>query len=106
MKDLKCSLKECKYNQGFCCVAKDIEVDETAKCVTYTVDARKVADRMFEIGTEVAKPNYSVDTAIGCDAMSCLFNKGHSCIANGITVLGNTDSGANLADCATYTPKD
>lgn len=106
MKDLKCSLKDCKFNQGFSCIAKDINVTDGAECSSYIVSKEKVANRMFEIGSEVGAPDYTVDTLIECRADNCLFNKNSKCVANGITVLGNTDDGKNCADCATFTPRD
>lgn len=106
MKDLKCSLKECRHNQGFSCVAKAIRVDDCAQCGSFEVSTKKLADSMFEIGDIGSKPDYDVDTAIACDTTNCLFNRSCSCCANGITVLGNTETGCKRADCATFTPKD
>lgn len=106
MKDLKCSLKDCRYNQGFSCIARDINISDEAECTDYKVSEKKVADRMFEIGSEMGKPDFSVDTGIVCKADNCLFNRGNHCTANGITVLGNNDDYTEKADCATFTPRD
>ena len=105
MKDLKCALKDCRYNQGFSCVAESITVDDCAQCTSYEQSPKKLADRMFEIG-DLAKPDYDVDTLISCKTHCCLFNREGGCNANGITVLGNTVTGTPCADCATFTPKD
>lgn len=107
MKDLKCALKECKFNKGFSCVAEQISVDGSAHCISYEVSQEKLSDKMFEIGSDSCKPNYSVDTHIGCTANECLFNKSEKCHANGITVLGDSDfdTKQKCADCATFTKK-
>lgn len=106
MKDLKCSLKECTYNQGFCCIANQISVDNTAHCDSFQLSQKKLADKIFEIGAESCKPNYNVDTKVSCTA-ACLFNSRDICTANGITVLGDSDFATRdlSADCATFTPK-
>jgi hypothetical protein len=86
MKDLKCGLKNCKYNKGYCCCAKAIAVDNHTECVTYELDNTK-RKTMFEAGTDFIPANYNVDTKISCSA-KCLFNRDNECIANGITVIG------------------
>lgn len=97
MKDLKCGLKGCKYNQGYCCCAKEINVDRHTDCLTYTPDENK-RKGMFESGSDFAKANYSVDTGVTCSA-NCIFNRDNRCIANGITVMGKD---RNQAECLTY----
>ena len=97
MKDLKCGLKNCKYNKGYCCCAKEISVDRHTDCVTYTDDPTK-RKSLFEAGTDFIPANYDVDTKITCSAQ-CLFNKNNVCIANGITVMGD---GKNEASCLTF----
>ncbi|MDR3022230.1 MAG: DUF1540 domain-containing protein [Clostridiales bacterium] len=85
MKDLKCGLRDCRYNKGYCCVAKKIGVDQFTDCVTYTPSEEK-RKSLFEAAEDFVPANYSVDTAIDCTA-HCLFNKNNKCIANGITVM-------------------
>ncbi len=97
MKDLKCGQKNCKYNKGYCCCAKDISVDCHTDCVTYDPDPNK-RKSMFEAGTDFIKSNYSVDTKVACSA-KCIFNKDNTCIAGGITVMGD---GKNEATCLTF----
>lgn len=92
MKDLKCGLKDCKYNKGYCCTAKKIGVDNNSDCVSYTPSEQK-RQALFESAEDFAPANYSVDTSIECTAQ-CLFNKNNKCIANGITVMVGTDGKA------------
>ena len=54
MKDLKCGLKSCKYNKGYCCCAKDINVSADTDCLTYTFDENK-AKTQFEAWDKAAK---------------------------------------------------
>lgn len=97
MRDLKCALKICTYNKGYCCCAKDISVDSAAFCRSYTIDEDKTNDVLFEIGLDETKPNYSVDTKVACTA-PCIFQKGERCVAVGITVLAKD----KLAECASF----
>ena len=97
MKDLKCGLTECKYNNAYSCCARQIEVTGQADCKTFekTDDKRK---ELFEAGEDFDKRNFSVDTQVSCKA-DCLFNKESICCASGITVLGDLQYDAV---CATY----
>lgn len=97
MKDLKCGLKNCKYNKGYCCCAKEIAVDNLTECATYQPDNTK-RKSMFEAGTDFIPANYNVDTKVSCSA-KCLFNKDNVCVANGITVMGDSDKEAT---CLTF----
>ncbi len=97
MKDLKCGLKDCKYNKGYSCCAKNINVSSYTDCLTYSPDAKKRASA-FEAAEDFAPANYTVDTNITCNA-KCVFNKDTRCTANGITVMSQ-ESGE--AACLTY----
>lgn len=100
MKDLKCGLKGCKYNKGYCCCSKEINVDCNTDCTTYAPDENK-RKSLFEAGDEFARADYSVDTTVSCGA-DCVFNKDGRCVANGITVMGEGDSEAT---CLTFIKK-
>jgi len=98
MKDLKCGLKDCMYNEGYCCQAKAIEVDKFTDCLTYTKDANK-RKNLTEAGRDVHKSvKYDVDTKVTCHA-DCMFNRESKCISNGITVMGQAE---NQANCLTF----
>ena len=96
MKDLKCGLKDCVHNSGYCCRAKSIEVDRYTDCLTYEQDQNK-RKNLTEAGKDV-KARYDVDTAVTCHA-HCVFNRASKCIANGITVM---NSGDKDAQCLTF----
>lgn len=55
---------------------------------------------MFEAGSDFVKADYSVDTAVNCNA-DCIFQKDNKCIASGITVMGDN----NCANCLTFIKK-
>lgn len=97
MKDLKCGMKNCRYNKGYCCCAKQIEVTAGTDCSTYTPDETK-SRSLFEAGSDFVKSDYSVDTNVRCNA-KCIFNRDGVCIANGITVMGQGDT---EAACLTF----
>ena len=97
MKDLKCGLRECVHNRAYCCVAKQIKVNQKTDCITYQPsEEKRRAD--FEAGEDFAVRDYSVDTFVKCDA-DCVFNKSKVCYANGITVMGDK---ASDALCVTF----
>lgn len=100
MKDLKCGLTDCRHNKGYSCVSREICVDHDTDCKTFSKNP-KPRDVMFEAAGEFTKPNYSVDTRVSCSA-DCVFNKSDICVANGITVMSDRDSGAS---CLTFMKK-
>ena len=100
MKDIKCGLKTCKFNQGYGCTAKQISVDKNADCTTYDQDLDK-KNSNFEAGSDFVKANFSVNTKVGCQA-DCVFNKEGKCSANGITVMSEENSDAG---CLTFLKK-
>ena len=97
MKDLKCGLTACKHNEGYCCCAKEIEVDKGTDCTPSCPDENKHVS-MFEAAGDFAKADYSVDTRVSCEA-DCVFNKSGKCVSNGITVM---NEGSQNAVCLTY----
>ena len=96
MKDLKCALKNCKYNKSFCCCADEITVTRTALCASYTPEPDKNGN-LFEAGIDETKPTFKIDTEVNCTA-PCLFSKHKKCVAVGITVLNERQN----AECVTY----
>lgn len=98
MYDLKCGQKDCRYNHGYCCCAKDIAVSQGTRCTTYEKGEKDVKT---EAAAEFSKPDNSVDTAVACNA-PCLFNHSTKCIANGITV---STSENGCAECLTFIKK-
>ncbi len=99
MYDLKCGQKDCRYNHGYCCCARDIAVSQGTLCTTYEKSEAK--SQNTEASAEFSKPDNSVDTCVICNA-PCLFNHSTRCIANGITV-STADGGA--AECLTFIKK-
>lgn len=95
MKDLKCGLTQCKFNKGYCCCAKSIDVDKFADCLSYTPITGKNA---IEAAGDFKKANYNVDTSVACTA-DCIFNKDNVCKANGITVMSED---GKPAGCLTF----
>lgn len=79
MKDLKCGLKECKYNKGYSCCSKSINVSAGTDCTTYSPDETKRRVQ-FEAASDFIPANYSVDTAVGC-AARCIYNLDGTCRA-------------------------
>ncbi len=92
MKDLKCGLKECKYNKGYSCCSKSIHVSAGTDCTTYSPDETKRRVQ-FEAASDFIPANYSVDTAVGC-AARCIYNLDGTCRAGGITVMSRGNGGA------------
>ena len=97
MKDIKCGLKDCRFNKGYCCCAKSIDVSTRTDCLTYSPDEKK-RNSLFEAAADFIPANYSVDTAVTCNA-KCIFNTDNSCVSTGITVMGE---GNGEVVCLTY----
>ena len=97
MKDLKCGLRECRYNKGYCCCSKSITVSGMTDCTTFAPDESKRRIE-FEAANDFIPANYNVDTLVKCDA-NCIYNTGGSCSATGITVMGNVPDSAK---CLTF----
>lgn len=100
MKDLKCGLKDCKFNRGYSCCSKAISVTGGTDCATYSPDPVKSGEK-FEASGEFVKPDYTVDTAVSCNA-DCVFNREGKCVSVGITVMGEGDKDAC---CLTFVKK-
>ncbi len=97
MKDLKCGLKECRYNKGYCCCSKSINVSNHTDCTTYSPDETKRRTE-FEAASDFIPANYSVDTAVSCSA-KCIYNDNGKCGAAGITVMSRDPGDAS---CLTF----
>ena len=97
MKDIKCGLKDCRFNKGYSCCADCITIQGDTDCRSYEPLADKRGS-LFEAGDDFIPTNYSVDTRVNCDA-DCVFNKNHICVSNGITVMSEEDK---AAVCLTY----
>ena len=100
--DIKCNKTICKFNNCYCCEAKEIHVAQNAECKTFNKDKHKknlqdVSRDMFEAAPEIAPFRHSKNIDIVCNAQ-CLFNVNGVCNANGITVL----EGKNIGRCGTF----
>ncbi|MCL2861435.1 MAG: DUF1540 domain-containing protein [Firmicutes bacterium] len=100
MKDLKCGKKECRFNKGYCCTAKDISITNDTYCSSYDPVEEK-RKSLFEVAHEFAKANYTVDTHVKCTA-DCIFEHEKCCTANGITVMSEDE---RTPQCLTYVKK-
>ena len=105
--DLKCKKLDCKYNNKFACMAKDIQVSDTLECKTYEksdmVDEDQQQDVPKTMFTKVPKYHpyrHSMSIDISCNA-KCLFNNCHKCVANGISVA----DADKCAKCYTFAKK-
>ena len=97
MVDLKCKCGKCEFNDHCNCYARHIIVTRTSKCGTFTpsIDQSKT-----EFSDEIAQPLVRPSVEVLCQA-KCLFNKQGKCLANGISVMADSNS----AECGTYLPK-
>ena len=98
MKDLKCSKSTCRFNDAYCCCAKQITIGDATDCSSFTQREHNPKNT-FEMAEDFEKRNYTVDTTVNCEAQECLFNEDKKCVSNGITVLSEV---GHEAVCATY----
>lgn len=87
--DLKCRKTDCKYNDHFSCIAKNIAVSSEIKCDSYEKDiSKKVRDTsrcMFDEAPSYAPHRAKKHMRVACGA-KCLFNEQGTCSANGLTI--------------------
>jgi len=100
MKELRCGRRDCGYNKAYECRADKIMVDAAADCKTYAPNEGKVKNDniMYEAGMDNYFAEPSGRTEVDCEACSCLFNRAEKCIANGISVISESDD----AKCASF----
>ena len=60
VKDIKCGLKECKFNKGYCCCAKSIDVSTRTDCLTYSPDEKK-RNSLFEAAADFTRQPVILD---------------------------------------------
>jgi len=105
--DLKCKNLNCKYNNKFACMAKDIEVSDKLICKNYTKtnnlppeQKQNVPKTMFQIVPKYHPYRHSLSIDINCNA-KCLFNCSGKCVSNGITIANDQKN----AKCYTFAKK-
>ena len=91
--DIRCNKTDCKHNNKYACMAKEIHVSKNTDCRTYSKDLEKtkknlqdVSRDMFEIAPEIGDFSHRDKLCVDCNA-KCLFNKNLKCNANGITIV-------------------
>lgn len=91
--DIRCNKTNCKHNNHYACMAREIHVAKNTDCQTYDRDFEKtpnnlqdVSRDMFEIAPEIGNFSHDDKLCVDCHA-HCLFNKMGKCNANGITIL-------------------
>ena len=102
--DIKCRKTSCKFNHGYTCKAREVNIGSHTECDSFDADSTKPAEdfskKMFEADAENYKNSRHIrDVKLSCDKCECLFNKEKCCSANGITVI---DEGLGKACCSTY----
>ena len=105
--DLKCKKLDCKFNNKYSCMAKDMKVNKSLNCITYAksdnLDEGQMQDVPKTMFTKIPKyhPYRHIKSLnVHCDA-NCLFNKSHKCMSNGITVANEN----KCAKCYTFAKK-
>ena len=105
--DLKCKKLNCKYNNCFACMSKNINVTRGLECSTFekvdVLDEKQKQDvgkTMFETAPDMHPYRHNKLVGIKCNAR-CLFNDECNCVANGICVCDDK----NKATCATFIEK-
>ncbi|MBQ8430671.1 MAG: DUF1540 domain-containing protein [Clostridia bacterium] len=103
--DIVCRKYSCTYNKDMKCERKHLSVDKKAKCSDIAIDKNKekedVSKEMFGHEPEVAPFRHCKCIDIKCNSTSCLFNKNHNCVSNGILV----GSAQACAPCNSYQEK-
>lgn len=99
MYDLKCKREGCEFNKNCVCSAKEITVNKTAECKSYTPSEDYHKTEKAKLKQRAVRTNTQVD----CSATGCIFNNNYLCTANGITVA--TLNNKNCPECCTIKVK-
>ena len=88
--DIRCRKLNCKFNNQYACLAKEIDVKKNCECAKYVLDKEKPVedktDKIFSSDTpQYAGQRDRSKLDITCNA-HCLFNDNGICQANGISL--------------------
>lgn len=101
---LECSAEECIYNKRQCCCKGEILVEgaraeESRDTCCGSFSAKK--DNSFRNVCECNNtPSRMIE--IGCEAVTCTYNKEKKCFADAIGIAGAGASEARQTQCATF----
>ena len=93
--DINCRKLNCVHNKKCVCTAKKIDISNKSQCKSYVEDKDKPVDDlskiMFKKTPEYENFRHIKNANIDCK-ISCMFNKGGRCLANGIIVLDDKET--------------
>lgn len=101
MTKLECSVTNCLHNSDDCCCRQAIVVDgqdakkkEDTCCCSF--DEKKEGSFMNVFQT----PEKKLD--VSCEAVKCIYNEDHHCIADHIGITGDYATTADQTLCASF----
>ena len=97
---LKCSVKNCMYNEEQLCSKSDIMVggQDASKPNETRCDSFRERSESMTNSTGTARP----ETSVGCHAENCRFNQGCQCQAEEIGIAGSNACCCSETECASF----
>ena len=96
--EIKCKKITCGFNESTICMAREISIDNTLDCKSFTEENKKIEikknlkNNRFESGNEICSYTHSPNINVNCDFTDCKFNKNKTCNSNGITLYNGKES--------------
>lgn len=97
--EIKCKKITCGFNNSTVCMAKEISVDSSQGCRSFTKRSKERAikrnqkENRFEAGGELNDYVYCPNKTVNCNCIDCKFNENRECSCNGITLNGGERTG-------------
>lgn len=104
MTTLECTVSNCAHNEDHCCKLSEIQVkgkdahmNSDTSCGSFEVKSAHTSMKSGGCGCTAREKR------VGCEAVSCMYNKGKTCDANHIDILGGHADRMNETECGKFT---
>ncbi len=106
MAELKCSVENCTYNQGYFCCKGDIMVAGRHADTTEDTCCESFAPQREERDAYTSSLDHpSRIISIDCEAVKCVYNSNYKCIAGHVDISGNGAGESKETACETFREK-
>lgn len=101
MPKLKCEVKNCSFNDSYYCTLSQIKVGETSATNSVETCCESFSESEYIASNCATCPEEVVH--VKCDAVECIHNYSHECMASGIEISGaHTACAVEDTQCNTF----
>lgn len=100
MTQLKCSVKNCMYNDEQLCSKGDIMIGGQDASKPNETRCESFRERTGSMTNSVGHPSREIE--VGCQATNCRFNENCKCSANEIGIAGSNACSCAETECASF----